>query len=714
MSLKRPTRRLLAILTSLWLPLACGSGAVPSPFSKDASAEGGAEAGPVDGGSDADPTLGGPCVEDGQCDDAIACTFDQCDLTLSRCRHSPNHALCADDTYCDGIEVCDPKLGCREGEPVSCSDDTTCTIDTCVEATASCKSEPRDLDGDGDPDWGCGGGDCNDTDPTVSSKHLEVCGNGKDDDCDTEIDESACTAPKHDGCVNALDVTKPGTFTMSLAAAKQDYASSCTPSGAPWRDVVAALVVPPGPSIDIDVVGTVSSGQIALSAFGQCGVPASELACHASVPRAGGGQIARIRLRSVAPGAYPLIVSGSSDADVALKVAHLPATMAPANETCGTAAPIVPGVHELVGLVDATKDHDGECPENTGDLLYALELTEPKDVHATAVSLDGYGAPTLTFWQSPCGQPGSELACNSAAQAHAFLRNVGPGTVYLGVSAMAPTDVDLVVALAPPTTPPADEACGGAPALTANSTIDVELADHTDDVKLGCLAGAVDAAYELSLSSPSDVLLVGRKSNTGTSAVLLSAPACASAADLLACKSSLQSPVRAARHALAAGSYRAVVESSSGSPMQLTALTRPAAPPTLVAFADTCASAIVVPETGGFFQGNTANAQADYDAGCDYGGLPSGGAAEQMLKLTLSSKKRVVLDMQGSAYSTLLNVRKGPACPGSELPLACAAGYYASRSYLDLELEAGQYWIQVDGYAGAAGKWFLDVYVVDP
>ena len=75
---------------------------------------------------------------------------------------------------------------------------------------------------------------------------------------------------------------------------------------------------------------------------------------------------------------------------------------------------------------------------------------------------------------------------------------------------------------------------------------------------------------------------------------------------------------------------------------------------------------------------------------------------------------RVILDMLGSSYATLLDVRKGPDCPGTEVPLACAAGYFVQRSFLDLTLSAGTYFLQIDGYAGQAGPWFLDVRVVDP
>src|SRR6185503_14552602 len=142
--------------------------------------------------------------------------------------------------------------------------------------------------------------------------------------------------------------------------------------------------------------------------------------------------------------------------------------------------------------------------------------------------------------------------------------------------------------------------------------------------------------------------------------------------------------------------------------MQLTAFTRPAALPTLIAFADDCAHAIEIDAPGGFFQGSTANAKADYEAGCDLGGLDPGGAHDQMLTFTLDRTQRVVLDMRGSSYTTLLDVRRGPTCPGQEVLSGCSAGYFSSRSYLDLTLEAGQYFVQIDGYAGDSGSWVLD------
>jgi hypothetical protein len=84
------------------------------------------------------------------------------------------------------------------------------------------------------------------------------------------------------------------------------------------------------------------------------------------------------------------------------------------------------------------------------------------------------------------------------------------------------------------------------------------------------------------------------------------------------------------------------------------------------------------------------------------------------MKLDLAQQRRVVLDMSGSFYTTILDVRKGPACPGIEVPNACHVGFNANRSFLDLTLAAGTYFVQVDGYNADKGPWNLDVRVLAP
>ncbi len=711
----------------LGVALGCGGPSPASPFVEPDSGAGATDAAtdrdardvgvPVtDAAPDADPALGGPCLDDVQCDDGIACTTDRCDKDLERCRNVPDDGACQDSVFCDGLEVCDRKLGCLEGEPVTCNDDYVCTIDTCVEATQGCTHALRDADGDGDPVWNCGDGtDCNDTNPQVSGLAPEICDNDVDDDCDGSVDEAdGCVSSDYDTCVEPLLVTAAGRYLVSTAGARPDYAATCAGSGGSWRDVVVALTVPEGPPLDVDITGVASGVSFALAAAGKCGDASSELGCEGAVPAASGGGVARLLLRGLKPGNYPLYVFATTNLTIALEIDFVPATPAPTNETCGTALPLAPSVHSVVPLIDAARDLESKCIRQTGELVYYFDLSEARDVHVHAASVDGRGHPSLSLRRANCSAAEDELFCQSAAAAHVFGRALGPGRFYVALSATAPTAVDLVLELAPPTVPPKDENCQTELALTPNRTVDVPLVDHLDDLQVGCLLGARDAAYTLAIGARSDVLLVERITRGDTGGLSLARTPCASASDLLACSTSSTSPVRTLIHDVAPGSYRVIGETTVGGAIQLSAFVRPAATPVFVALADECADAVHIPESGGVFQGNTANASAGSSAGCDGTVDTPAGAPEQFLVLDLSAPRRVIFDMQGSEYQTLLDVRRGPSCPGQEIALACAAGYSSDRSYLDLSLAAGRYYVQIDGYSGASGAWRLDVFVMAP
>ncbi|WP_437831298.1 MopE-related protein [Sorangium sp. So ce1153] len=713
-----------AAATAALAGAACSSSA-PSPFPSAGGAGGaGGEGGAGGAGGEqapADPTLGGPCLDDEQCEDGFPCTFDACDTTAGRCRFTPDDSACQNDVYCDGVERCNAQLGCVRGEPIGCGDGSTCTIDACDEQTRSCTSAPRDADLDGDPDAHCGGGDCDDADPSVSSAQPEVCGNDRDDDCDGEADEDGCVSPEHDTCADALEISVPGSYAMTTAGAGFHYASSCgLRRPASTHDVVAAVLLPPGPPVDVQVTARTEGTDVAVTLAGQCGDAATELACggpHATQATEGGGKIAKLRARGLGDPdratALPVYVTTAEGAPVLVEVAFLPPSPAPDNETCGTAAPLAPGEPALATILDAARDLGTACETELGELVYTFELTEPRDVDLYATSTDGDGAPSLSLRTAACALPEDEIACQTAPSAHLFRRALPAGSYAVAVSATAPTSALVTLELSPPSEPPPDEACAAAAVLEPNRTATVSLLGHQDDVDLGCGPAAVDAAYALELPVASDVLLVEKLSAGDSGAIALSAPACGGPGDLLACGEGDVTPLRSARRGVAAGSYRVVAEAQLGLPVSVTAFVRPAVPPTLVPFSDACEGALEIPESGGFFQGNTTNAAADFDAGCDSAGTEDRGAPDQLLELTLTGRKRVVLDMAGSSYETLLSVRRGPACPGTEMPLSCTIGRDPQRSFLDLVLDPGVYYVQIDGHALAHGLWFLDVRVVD-
>jgi len=166
--------------------------------------------------------------EDGAtlCNDGIACTIDECQSGV--CTHTPDDSACpadawvdtgntqwVNDTACTEKEqkeqeyrdyYCDELTGCtynvtgtqwvdtgntqNKADGTPCTDDgDPCTIDTCEDGV--CVHTTIDADSDG---YTVCQGDCDDNDNTVYPGATETC-NGKDDDCDTLIDDAdpSCT-----------------------------------------------------------------------------------------------------------------------------------------------------------------------------------------------------------------------------------------------------------------------------------------------------------------------------------------------------------------------------------------------------------------------------------------------------------------------------------------------------------------------------------------
>ncbi len=81
------------------------------------------------------------CIQAGDCDDAIDCTTDHCEL--GRCVHDPVDSVCEDGLFCTGPARCDLMRGCVSAPP-SCDDRVGCTDDACDEASAGCTHTPND------------------------------------------------------------------------------------------------------------------------------------------------------------------------------------------------------------------------------------------------------------------------------------------------------------------------------------------------------------------------------------------------------------------------------------------------------------------------------------------------------------------------------------------------------------------------------------------
>ncbi len=130
---------------------------------------------------------------------------------------------------------------------------------------------------------------------------------------------------------------------------------------------------------------------------------------------------------------------------------------------------------------------------------------------------------------------------------------------------------------------------------------------------------------------------------------------------------------------------------------------------------DTCATTTAtIPDAGvaSVHRGTTCGA-ADDGAVSTCGGS---GAPDVVYRLELTRRRRVTLDTRGSAFHAVLRLIEGPACPGTDLACnAGGAGTVPPQARLDAVLDAGTYWIVIDGAAAAdAGNYVLNAAIEQP
>jgi len=76
------------------------------------------------------------------CADGVGCTADTCNEATDSCNHAPMDVVCDDGVFCNGVETCDPTLGCQAGPAVPCDDGVSCTSDSCSNVTHMCTHTP--------------------------------------------------------------------------------------------------------------------------------------------------------------------------------------------------------------------------------------------------------------------------------------------------------------------------------------------------------------------------------------------------------------------------------------------------------------------------------------------------------------------------------------------------------------------------------------------
>ncbi|HOD09091.1 MAG TPA: IPT/TIG domain-containing protein, partial [Myxococcota bacterium] len=122
------------------------------------------------------------------CDDGSVCTLDDTCID-GACGHL-NVLDCDNGVFCDGVELCDPALGCYAGTPPTCDDGNACTRDRCLDFYDECFN-----------DW---------IETAVEGPRGALsCQDGVDNDCDGKTDISD---PE---CLLGLDRVEPNDGVMA-------------------------------------------------------------------------------------------------------------------------------------------------------------------------------------------------------------------------------------------------------------------------------------------------------------------------------------------------------------------------------------------------------------------------------------------------------------------------------------------------------------------
>ncbi len=500
---------------------------------------------------------------------------------------------------------------------------------------------------------------------------------------------SASKAREPNGTCEAPIPLGPGTITGSTTHGERENTGSCDQNDS--RELVYKLDIPERERVTIEVEAQFDS--VLYVRKDDCSDPNAEIDCNDDAPDRTHSRIERV----LEPGTYFVFVDGYAR-DVGSFKMTVTATDVPAlTDVCRRAPLLAIGAPANATTVSMGNDAEASCGAGAegADAPWRVELPARSRVRVVDHSND---VTPVVHMRHACADEQSEVACGEApgAGSDAVLTGVFDAGTYTVFADARDRDAagrySLDVAVAPPAGDgTAGDSCADAIPLGGASTVSGDTFDAHDDVAGSCGgASAADVVYRLDV--PKRSRFVAALQTEEAPHLLVLWHRCGDRSTEVACGRDLD-------EVLPPGSYFVAVDGATED--ALGRFTLGWSVQDLTAQGGACVAASLLVD-GVTVAGTTIGATDKFAVSCAADDGTSTGP-DRVYKIVLAKRAHVHIELSAPSFEAALAVRKvcGDGLGGARAAeLLCEADSdVGRRTIVDRVLEAGDYWVVVDGQA---------------
>lgn len=496
-------------------------------------------------------------------------------------------------------------------------------------------------------------------------------------------------APEANGTCEAPIPLEPGVVTGSTTRGRQEYAGSCSPSDS--RELVYELDVAHRERVSIEVEAHFDS--VLYIRKDDCNDNGAEIDCNDDAPDRTRSRIERV----LEPGKYFIFVDGYGHEAGAFKMTVTATDVVALSDLCNGAASLLDGASRSGTTLGMANDVQATCGggANGADVAWRAQLASRARVRIVEHSDD---IEPVVHVRRACADEDSEVACADigATAGDATITGIfEPGAYIVFADAHEPDSggsyTMFFQTLPPEGAGTSSDGCADATLLQgASGSIEGDTFAARDDVAGSCGGqGAADVIYRIDAAKTSRLLAT--MDGEEAPHVLVLSSRCGDPGAEIACARTLDAVVGPGTYFIAVDGERADA---------LGRFTLHWTLHDLAPQADACARATTL-GAGREISGSTAASPDSFATECAASD-GAAGAPDRVYRIVLPVRSKIRLTVRASTFRPALAVRAACAdAPGSPPPLvACESNTdddAATRTVIERMLEAGVYWVVVDG-----------------